>query len=283
MTASWDLPFFQVDAFADRPFAGNPAAVCPLEAWLPDATLQAIAAENNLSETAYFVPTSEPGRYHLRWFTPTVEVKLCGHATLASAHVVFNRVAPALEEVTFDTLSGPLRVKRGSPPNAPSLLTMSFPAWQVSAVPLPPAVADAFRARPVATFKGRDLLVLFEDAETVRGLAPDMTALAGLDPHGVCVTAPGTGADSDVDFVSRFFAPRMGVDEDPVTGSTHTYLTPFWSERLGKRSLRARQVSARAGELSLGLTPDGVAIAGPAVLVIEGRLFARAAGAAPGR
>jgi predicted PhzF superfamily epimerase YddE/YHI9 len=197
---------------------------------------------------------------------------------LASAYVVFNHVAPALTEVTFETLSGPLRVSRTLGQSSPGLLTMSFPAWSVSPVPLVPTIADAFGARPVAAFKGRDLLVLFEDAGTVRALKPDLAAVGHLDPHGVCVTAPGTGADSDVDFVSRFFAPAMGVNEDPVTGSTHTYLTPFWGERLGKSALRARQVSARGGELSVGLSADRVTIAGPAVLVIEGRLFTRAPG-----
>jgi len=266
------LPFFQVDAFAERPLTGNPAAICPLETWLPDATLQSIAAENNLSETAFFVPVAGTDRYHLRWFTPTVEVSLCGHATLASAWVVLEKLAPSRDEVVFDSQSGPLRVTKTDDgrPGAP-LLTLDFPELPLAAGEVSPALVAALGRSPRAVLAGRDTVALFDDAATVRALAPDWAALRALPTHGICVTAPGTGADADVDFVSRFFAPAAGVDEDPVTGSTHTYLTRLWGERLDKNRLRARQVSRRGGELTVVLAPPRVQITGRAVLVIEGR------------
>jgi len=279
------VPFFQVDAFTERAFGGNPAAVVPLTTWLPDATLQAIAAENNLSETAFFVPLGpQPGRFHLRWFTPTTEVCLCGHATLASAWVVFHRIAPELAEVIFETLSGDLRVTQStsSPSSGTSgrssgtraaALTLDFPASRLTPIAVTEALTAALGARPVEAFDGRDLLAIFPDAATVRSLRPELALVKTLHPHAVCISAPGTGDDADVDFVSRFFAPAMGVDEDPVTGSAHTHLTGFWAGRLGKPTLRARQVSSRAGELTVGLHGDRVTITGHAVLIIEGTLF----------
>lgn len=267
------LKFFQVDAFASQAFRGNPAAVMPLATWLPDETLQAIAAENNLSETAFFVPRASADRFALRWFTPVAEVPLCGHATLASAWVVFHRVAPGLAEVTFETLSGDLKVSRGSSPQGRETLTLNFPVLRLSPLPVSDAVAEALGQRPLATFDGRDLLAVLPDAATVRALAPDLARLAALHPHAVCVTAPGTGEDADVDFVSRFFAPRYGIDEDPVTGSAHSHLGPYWAERLGKTTLRARQVSRRGGELTVALRGDRVDIGGEAVLMIEGSFF----------
>lgn len=256
-----ELPLYQVDAFTDRPFAGNPAAVVPLPEWLPDDTLQAIAAENNLSETAFLVPEGEGWR--LRWFTPAVEVDLCGHATLATAHVLFQRLAPDRDRVDFDTLSGRLTVVRDG-----DRLAMSFPARPPRRVEAPAGLAKALGAAPAEVWQARDLMAVFEDAATVRELRPDMAALAGLDAFAVMATAPGT----DCDFVSRFFAPAQGIPEDPVTGSAHCTLVPYWAERLGKKALHARQVSPRGGELFCDDQGERIRIAGHAVLVIEGTL-----------
>lgn len=243
------IPLWQVDAFTARPFGGNPAAVCPLEQWLPDDVLQAIAAENNLSETAFFVRRSD-GDFDLRWFTPRTEVDLCGHATLASAWVVMRELHTSRTHAVFHTKSGPLTVTR-----AGDDLAMDLPARP---------------ARPIET---RDLVAVFARAEEVRALAPDMAAIEALDGvFAVCVTAPGTGADADVDFVSRFFAPAKGVAEDPVTGSSHATLVPYWAERLGKNELRARQVSARVGELGCLLEGERVVLTGRAVVVMRGTM-----------
>lgn len=260
-----ELPLYQVDAFTDRRFAGNPAAVCPLREWLPDALMQAIAAENNLSETAFFVPRGEA--FELRWFTPAVEVDLCGHATLASGFVLMTEIEPERRSATFHTRSGPLTVTRED-----RRLVMDFPSRPPERVEAPPALAEALGAWPTAVLKARDLIALFDTAAAVRGLRPDLAAIARLDSFAVSVTAPGTGDDADVDFVSRFFAPARGVPEDPVTGSAHCSLTPFWAKRLGKASLRARQVSARGGELWCTLAGDRVRLAGEAVLVLIGSL-----------
>lgn len=262
------IPLWQVDAFTDRPFAGNPAAVCPLDAWLPDEQMQAIAAENNLSETAFFVPRSPGGDCDLRWFTPGVEVDLCGHATLASAWVLLHELEPARTRVVFHTRSGALTVTRVG-----DELAMDFPARPGHPVETPPALVEALGARPAVTLRARDLVAVFERAEDVRALAPRMTALAELDGvFAVCATAPGTGADADVDFVSRFFAPAKGVPEDPVTGSSHTTLVPYWADRLGKRALRARQTSKRGGELGCALEGPRVILSGRAVTVLRGTM-----------
>jgi PhzF family phenazine biosynthesis protein len=255
------IPIYQVDAFTSRVFGGNPAAVCPLEAWLPDATLQAIAAENNLSETAFFV--GRGGRYEIRWFTPAQEVDLCGHATLASAHVVLSRLAPGLQEVEFSSKSGPLRVTREG-----RLLALDFPTRAPARCPAPAGLAEALGRPPRETWASRDLLCLYEDEAAVRALRPDVDALGRLDAFAVIVTAPG----DDVDFVSRFFAPKAGVPEDPVTGSAHCTLIPFWAERLGKRALTARQVSRRGGELRCELRGERVSIAGEAADYLEGTI-----------
>ncbi len=263
-----DIPCYQVDAFTRRAFAGNPAAVCPLEAWLPDALMQSIAAENALSETAFFVRRPGSDDFDLRWFTPAVEVELCGHATLASAFVLMTLLAPALTRVRFHSRSGPLDVSRDG-----DAYTLDFPAWQP--VPAPErataALLAALGAAPREIVRARDTMCLFERAEDVRALAPDLTRLAALpDTFAVVVTAPGTGADADVDFVSRFFAPAKGVGEDPVTGSAHCALAPLWAARLGKPRLRARQVSARSGELALEVEGERVLMSGHAVLVKTG-------------
>jgi PhzF family phenazine biosynthesis protein len=256
------LSLYQVDAFTDRLFGGNPAAVCPLEHWLPDATLQAIAAENNLAETAFFV--REGGDYALRWFTPTVEVDLCGHATLASAYVIF-RGAPDRSRVTFRTLkAGTLAVSRTG-----DLLSLDFPARPAEPVAAPTGLAAALGHAPVEVLAARDLMAVYESAGAVAALAPDFGALATIETFGIIATAPGANG---VDFVSRFFAPRQGLNEDPVTGSSHCTLAPYWSKRLGKARLEARQISQRGGKLTCSLAGDRVVIAGRAVLYLEGKI-----------
>ena len=256
------LRLFQVDAFTSRVFAGNPAAVVPLERWLDDRTLQAIATENNLSETAFLV--GEKGQYHIRWMTPTDEVDLCGHATLASAWVVFNEIEKGRTEAQFRSQSGPLRVSAEGP-----RLALDFP----SRPPAPhdaslPGLAEALGSRPQAALASRDSLAVFASEEEVRALKPDMAKVAALDRLGVIVTAPGR----DCDFVSRFFAPGVGIPEDPVTGSAHCTLVPYWAKRLGKTSLFARQVSSRGGELWCADQGERVKIAGHCVKYLEGTI-----------
>ena len=255
------LRIFQVDAFTDTVFGGNPAAVCPLDSWLPDATLQAIAGENNLSETAFLMPAN--GAYDLRWFTPLAEVDLCGHATLASAHVVFRHLRQGADAVAFETRSGRLGVSRCA-----DGLTMDFPALAAHPVTAPGALAAGLGTEPAAVFADMDYLALFETEAEIAALAPDMAALARLDRRGVIVSAPGESAD----FVSRFFCPRLGVPEDPVTGSAHCMLAPFWAERLGRTTLRAHQVSARGGAVHCGVAGDRVRLTGHAVQYLEGTI-----------
>ena len=251
------IPSRQVDAFTGRVFGGNPAAVCPLEAWLDAELMQAIALENNLSETAFLVPRAGgTDEWELRWFTPTVEVDLCGHATLAAAHVVFEELRPGTERVRFHSQSGPLSVEREG-----ELLVLDFPADPCEPAPSDPAWTAALGAEPLEVWRTRGHLVLFESEAQLRALRPDFAAISALGTYAVIATAPG----EEVDFVSRFFAPAQGVDEDPVTGSAHCALTPFWSQRLGKRELRARQISARGGELFCTEAGERVRIAGRAV------------------
>ena len=256
------LTLYQVDAFTGRVFAGNPAAVVPLDAWLPDETLQSIATENNLSETAFFVGSA--GEYDIRWMTPAAEVDLCGHATLASAWVLMNEIEKGRTEVRFQSKSGLLRVTAEG-----DRLALDFP----SRPPAPAdksatAVAAALGAKPQSVLATRDYLALFESEDAVRALAPDMAKVAALDRMGVMATAPGR----DCDFVSRFFAPQVGVPEDPVTGSAHCTLVPYWSKRLGKTSLFARQVSARGGELWCEDRVERVAIAGRCAAYLQGTI-----------
>lgn len=255
---------FQVDAFTSRIFRGNPAAVCPLPAWLDDDLMQAVAAENNLSETAFFV--GEYGLYHLRWFTPRAEVKLCGHATLASAFVLFTQLGYEGDTVLFDTLSGRLEVRRDG-----DLLEMNFPSYPPAEVEDPPtALLLGLGQPPLAVLHGADdYFAVYEDEETIRALRPKLERFEELDSRGVAVTAPGVQAD----FVSRYFAPRLGVPEDPVTGSIHSVLTPYWAGRLGKQRLHALQLSARGGELWCENRGDRVTIAGHAALFLQGRVF----------
>lgn len=257
------LPIYQVDAFTDSLFGGNPAAVCPLAAWLPDATMQAIAAENNLSETAFFV--REGDDYALRWFTPSVEVDLCGHATLASGHVVMNFLEPQRDSVSFRTLkAGTLVVARRG-----TLLVMDFPARPAAPTETPAGLLAALGGNPREVLRARDHLVVYGTAAEIAALKPDLVALANVDCWAAIVTAPG---ENGVDFVSRFFAPAQGIPEDPATGSSHTTLTPYWAKRLGKTELEGRQLSRRGGALHCTLSGDRVSIAGRAVLYLEGHI-----------
>ena len=256
-----NLEMFQVDAFTDNLFGGNPAAVVPLEKWLPDEVLQAIAAENNLSETAFTVPKG--GGFGLRWFTPLLEVDLCGHATLATAFVLFNEGIVTGDRVAFESQSGALAVEREG-----DLLSLDFPARPPSPIASPPGLNEALRAEPREVHRTRDLLVLFDTEDEVTALDPDFVRLAALDAFAVIVTAPGR----NVDFVSRFFAPRAGINEDPVTGSAHCTLIPFWAARLGKRELHALQLSKRRGELFCEMRGDRVKISGRAVEYLRGKI-----------
>jgi PhzF family phenazine biosynthesis protein len=257
-----ELPIYQVDAFASALFRGNPAAVCPLEDWLPDEILQNIAAENNLSETAYYVRKGD--RYHLRWFTPAVEVDLCGHATLAAASVILDvRRETSAPRLVFDSRSGELAVEREG-----NLFALDFPSNPPGSTEAHPVLERGLGAKPSQVLAAQDYMCVFESEEQVRQLKPDMQALAGIDLRGVIATAPG----SVCDFVSRFFAPGKGIPEDPVTGSSHTMLIPYWSKRLGKPRLFARQISRRGGELWCQDRGDRVRIAGSAVQYLEGRI-----------
>lgn len=253
------IPLYQVDAFTRTTFGGNPAAVCPLDSWLPDALMQAIASENNLSETAFFVPRGDD--YELRWFTPVAEVDLAGHPTLATAWVIFNRLGAKQPSLTFHTRIGDrLVVTRDG-----DRLAMDFP----SRPPVPRAIGDvaaALGAAPAEILAARDGFAVFATEAAVRGLRPDMQKVAALDCMAVIATAPGT----DCDFVSRFFAPRHNIPEDPVTGSAHCTLIPYWAQRLGKPALFARQVSARGGELWCTHRGDRVTIAGACAPYLEG-------------
>jgi predicted PhzF superfamily epimerase YddE/YHI9 len=264
------LPVFHVDAFTSEPFKGNPAAVCPLDDWLDDEVLRAVAAENNLSETAYFV--REGDGYRLRWFTPRCEVTLCGHATLAAGFVLLTILDPQAQQssqqpyVRFSTRSGLLTVRREG-----DLLCMDFPALPPWVCPEPPRELIAgLSAGDVTVLQITDnYFVVYETKEEVRAVRPNFALLEKLHPAGVAMTAPG----EDVDFVSRYFAPSYGIPEDPVTGSTHCSLTPYWAQRLGKNSLRARQVSERGGELWCELAGNRVMIRGKAVLTLQGSLL----------
>jgi len=255
------IPIFHVDAFASRPFGGNPAAVCTLEDWLGDSVLQSIAAENNLSETAFLKGKGKD--YEIRWMTPTQEVDLCGHATLASAHVVFEKIEPGRRQVTFHSRSGPLSVRKEE-----DRLVMEFPSRPPVPTVAPEGLGRALGREPREVLKARDFVAVFESEDEVLDLTPDFGGLAALDAFGFIVTAPGR----DVDFVSRFFGPGRGVPEDPVAGSAHCSLVPYWSKRLGKSRLHARQISKRGGELFLEDRGDRVLIAGKAVQYLEGNL-----------
>lgn len=253
------IPIYQVDAFADRPFTGNPAAVVPLERWLSDPQMQAIAAENNLSETAFFVPEGEA--YRIRWFTPADEVDLCGHATLASAFVLFNELGHAEDRVNFQSHSGPLGVGRDG-----EWLILDFPSQPAVPVERDANLCSGLGAIPEQLLANEDYMAVYDSEEEVAALTPDFPVLAQLDRRGVMATAPSAHDD----FVVRFFAPALGVDEDPVTGSAFTQLAPYWAHRLGKSRLRARQISARGGEVICEVAGDRVLISGKACMFMQG-------------
>ncbi len=253
-----ELPIFQLDAFASAPFRGNPAVIVPLDTWLPDATMQAIAEENNLAETAFYV--RNPEGYKIRWFTPTQEVDLCGHATLAAAAVV---LANGGAEVIFDSRSGKLRVTRDG-----DRYTLDFPRLPPQAALEPPGLVAALGAVPSAFLRSNYCFCVFQNEAHIRALTPNMGALSQVDCFGVIATAPG----DECDFVSRMFAPAAGINEDPVTGSAHSALIPYWSERLGKKSMLARQISKRGGELWCEDRGSRVGIGGQVIRYMEGRI-----------
>ena len=256
------LKQYQVDAFTDKAFAGNPAAVVPLSSWPDDSFLQAIAEENNLSETAFFV-SSKKG-FKLRWFTPAKEVDLCGHATLATAHVIFEILGYSKQVITFETRSGELFVEREG-----KSLKMNFPACPPTLIECSETLAKGLGQHPIEVLVADDYLAVFDSEATVRALTPNQSLLGQLNLRGVIVTAPGT----DVDFVSRFFIPGAALPEDPVTGSTHCMLAPYWAEKLGKTKFKARQLSKRGGELSVELSGERVLIGGTACLFSRGTVY----------
>ncbi|MCZ6858771.1 MAG: PhzF family phenazine biosynthesis protein [Alphaproteobacteria bacterium] len=263
-----DIPIYQVDAFASQVFAGNPAAVCPLDAWLPDDLMQAIALENNLAETAFLVPRNsssegDGAEYDLRWFTPAHEVDLCGHATLGSAYVIANHLNGGATEMRFHSRSGLLTVTRDGDD-----YTLDFPVLPPKRIDDDPAVADALGAAPKELWDQMDMMAVFASEAEIAALAPDLGKVAALDTRGLIVTAPGDSCD----FVSRFFAPRAGIPEDPVTGSAHCISTPYWAERLGKAKMSARQISARGGALEVELRGERVLISGHVAPYMEGRI-----------
>ncbi|OGU61728.1 MAG: isomerase [Ignavibacteria bacterium RBG_13_36_8] len=256
------LKLYQVDAFTNKLFGGNPAAVCPLEKWLDESVMQNIASENNLSETAFFV--KEGNRYHIRWFTPKNEVPLCGHATLASSFVIFNFIEKDINKIFFQSKSGELIVERDS-----DLLALNFPSAQPSVCEMNEVLLDPFNEKPVNASYAKDTYMLvFENEKQIREMKPDIKALMDVNAHAVIVTAKG----DQVDFVSRFFAPKIGIDEDPVTGFAHTLLTPYWSSQLNKKKMHALQISARGGELFVEDLGERVKIAGKAVLYSIGEI-----------
>lgn len=256
------LKIYQIDAFAEKVFEGNPAAVVPLEEWLSDPIMQQIAMENNLSETAFFVAT-ETG-FHIRWFTPLAEVNLCGHATLASAHTLFNYMNFSGNEISFQSHSGILKVKKEN-----NLIVLDFPASPVTEIEIPDEVAKAFHIQPVACFKGRDdYMLVFENEEQVTLLKPDFQQLVRAKTRGAICTSKS----ERYDFISRFFAPAVGVNEDPVTGSAHTMLIPYWAGVFGKNELTAKQVSARGGIIHCKNCGDRVEIGGKAVTYLTGEI-----------
>jgi PhzF family phenazine biosynthesis protein len=261
-----NIPIYQVDAFTNQPMRGNPAAVCPLDEWLAAETMQKIAAENNLAETAFFV--KRDSHYELRWFTPTTEINLCGHATLASGYVIFNCLNLEDKVVNFiSPISGPLSVEKQG-----DVLVLDFPAFSVNEIAAPAGLVEAIGKKPRQIWEtqgGRIAMLLFENEEDIKSIQPDMAALSRIPYEAIIVTAKGVGSD----FVSRVFGPRVGIPEDPVTGSTHCSLIPFWAERLGKEKLYARQLSRRGGELFCELSGDRVKIGGHAVLYLKGEIY----------
>ena len=258
------IPIYQVDAFTSTPFSGNPAAVCLMDMELPDSILQSIASENNLAETAFIWPQGD--RYKIRWFTPSVEVDLCGHATLASAHVLFTQKDIGSRTICFDSRSGLLFVEQ----NEDGLLTLDFPVDLFQSLPIPDGLEAALGTDILDCVKGKsDYLVRIKDQNTLQNIQPNLSLIKTLPARGLIVTAPGDHCD----FVSRCFFPQSGIDEDPVTGSAHTTLTPYWADILKKRYFVAKQLSARGGTLNCEMSADRVLISGNVVLFLEGTIF----------
>jgi predicted PhzF superfamily epimerase YddE/YHI9 len=256
-----ELTVYHIDAFANKPFEGNPAAICPLAEWLPDELMQSVAAENNLSETAFFVATDQG--YHIRWFTPLHEVKLCGHATLASAYVIFNILGYEEQQIAFESKSGILTVTKTA-----DWLELDFPTKVPVECSLPDIILKAFSVKPMECLKADDYIVVFENEELVANAKPDIALLALLDLRGVAITAKS----HQYDFVVRFFVPKHGIAEDPVTGSVFTELIPYWSDKLNKQQLTAKQISARGGEVGCVYAGDRVKISGKAVKYMQGTI-----------
>lgn len=257
-----ELSLFVVDAFATEIFKGNPGAVCPLEKWLDEKIMQKIAMENNLSETAFFV--KEGDEYHIRWFTPTVEIPLCGHATLASSFVIFNYLEKEINEIVFNSMSGKLKITKDG-----DIISLNFPANKPNNVDISEDIILALKKSPKELYFNKSFVALFDSEQEIRDISPDFTQFEKLHSHGVIVTAEGEKSD----FVSRFFIPSAGINEDPVTGYAHTLLTPFWSEKLNKKKLHAFQISERSGELFLEDLNDRVKISGKAILYSKGTIF----------
>lgn len=257
------LDIYQADAFTSKVFGGNPAALIPLTEWLPNETLLNIAIENNLSETAYIVP--EGDKHHLRWFTPGGEVKLCGHATLATAYIMFEELGFEGDTITFNTLSGDLFVQKTE-----TGLKMDFPVWEREEIKTPDLIIQAFGREPDVFFDGYDAMAVYDDPQFIRNLKPDFSTLKKYNTRGVIATAPG---DQDYDFISRAFFPLLNIDEDPVTGSAHCLLTPYWADRLGKNKLLAHQASARGGDLLCELIGNRVEITGQAAMYMKGEIY----------
>lgn len=258
------LPIYQVDAFTNKLFGGNPAAVIPLKQWLPDVLMQKIALENNLSETAFFVPTDNG--FHIRWFTPTIEVALCGHATLATAYVVFNLLKYPSDTIVFDSQSGILKVRKEE-----KLLELDFPAQNVVPIEPPAGLIDGIGKKPKEIYRaGEDYLLVYSSQKDIENLLPDFRVLKTVRARGIIVTSKAKS--KKIDFVCRFFAPAAGIDEDPVTGSAYTKLVPYWAEKLGKITFESEQISARKGRLRGKLAGDRVLIAGKGRLYLRGKI-----------
>ncbi|MBC7743946.1 MAG: PhzF family phenazine biosynthesis protein [Flavobacterium sp.] len=258
------IPIYQADAFTDQLFGGNPAAICPLKSWLPDAQMQKIASENNLAETAFFIPQGKD--FEIRWFTPELEIDLCGHATLATAHIIFTQMNYIGDVINFNTLTaGCLTVTRSG-----NLYTLDFPSRIAEPCQMPAGLIEALgRTQPKEVLRSRDFMLVYHTETEIRSLKPDFVALSKIDALGVIVTAPGDSCD----FVSRFFAPAAGISEDPVTGSAHCNLIPYWADKLNKNKLHAYQVSARLGELWCELKGDRVLMSGKAVTYLKGEIY----------
>ncbi len=255
------IPIFQVNTFTSELFCGNPAAVCPLESWTSDKILQSIASENNLSETAFFVKENEG--YRIRWFTPVCEVDLCGHATLASAYIIFNEIDRTVSNIKFFSNSGKLSVTKDS-----DLISLDFPSLPPKISQNPENIYSAFNIKPTEVLQADDYLLIYDNQKQIENLLPDANLLKEIDLRGVIVSSKG----NDCDFVSRFFAPKYGIDEDPVTGSAHCTLIPYWSEKLGKKKLHAKQLSKRGGELFCEMKKNRVVISGHAVKYFSGEI-----------